>query len=150
MPAAARGSWSEDEALHITVVAPFLQQPVKGVEAGPIGLAQMRAEHLFALVVVIAGRALPVPVGDRCLPDDPDPFVLGLLAGFHGYGSASQCFLDDIGDVAALLLKHRGRVRGHAGLGEAGKELIGETAPYHAVKRPFRRCSPMAAGQGVL
>jgi hypothetical protein len=110
--AAARRSCPENEALHIVLVAPFLQQPVKGVEAGPIGLAQMRPEQLFALVVVIAGRAFSpeVPVGDRCIPDGPDPVVLGLLAGFHGCGSAGQRFLDDMGDVSALLLEHRGRV----------------------------------------
>jgi len=52
----------------------------------PIGLAQMRPEHLFALVVVIPGRAFPpeFPVGsaNRGLPDDPDPLVMGLPAGF--------------------------------------------------------------------
>ena len=56
--------------------------------------------------------------------------------GSHGYGSASQRFLDDMGDVNPLLLEHRGRVRRHAGLGEAGEELVGETAAHHAMKRP--------------
>ena len=115
-----------------------LQQLVEGVEAGPVGLAQMRPERLFALVVVIAGRAFPpeFPVGNRGLADDPDPLVLGLLAGFHGCGSARQRFLDDTGDVTALLLEHRGGVRRHAGLGEAGEELVGETVAHHAMKRP--------------
>src|SRR5208337_2624232 len=98
----------------------------------------MRAEHLFTLVVVIAGRAFPpeFPVGNRGLPDDPDPLVLGLPARFHGYGSASQRFFDDSGDVTALLLEHRGRVRRYAGLGEAGEKLVGETVAHHAMQRP--------------
>ncbi len=50
-PIAARGSCPDDEALHIALVAPFFQQLVEGVEAGPIGLAQMRREHLFALLL---------------------------------------------------------------------------------------------------
>ena len=98
----------------------------------------MRPERLFALVVVIAGRAFPpeFPVGNRCLPCGPDSLVLGLPAGFHGSGSASQRLLDDIGDVTALLLEDRCRVRRHAGLGVAGEELVGETVAHHAMKRP--------------
>jgi hypothetical protein len=89
------------------------------------------------------------PVGDRCLADDPDPLVLGLPAGLHGYGSARQRFFDDIGDVTALRLEHRGRVRRYAGLGEAGEELVGETVAHHAVKRQVAIGPVIVERQGI-
>jgi hypothetical protein len=91
----------------------------KGWKPDSRGLAQMRPERLFALIVALAGRAFPpeVAVGNRGLPDDPDPLVLGLPPG---------SLLDDIGDATGLLLEHRGRVRRHTGLGEPVKNWLGK------------------------
>src|SRR5246127_442561 len=90
-----------------------------------------------ALVVVVARRALRVKrrIVDRSLPNGLAPLVLSLLAGLHGGGTPGQGFGDDVRDVLALQLIVGGDIGGNPYLGEAGEELVGETAAGHPVER---------------
>src|SRR5579872_4217200 len=100
------------EAFEVALLAPFGQQGVEFVDPGRVGLAVEAAGAFAALVVVVPGRAgvLEVAVEDRDLADHLHPRLLGLGGGLHGDGAALLHLLDDVGDVAGLVVEHGGHV----------------------------------------